>query len=187
MMTATNLQDVVEAVLARAQRQGSVTPEDVQDELTQAGVPEELWEEVLTLCRRSLRKRQGRYHYVSAARRESARERQRQAMRRVVRGIIRRHRAAQQVERRGQDRIDFIQAVRVLTEDQRELHLLSRDLSTTGIRLIASRSLLGQKVRVLLSEGDESCSLVVRVLWTCAVGDDLYENGGMFLERDEEG
>jgi hypothetical protein len=185
MMTA-NLQGIVEAVLARAQRQGSVTPEDVQDELTQAGVPEEMWEEVLTQCRRSLRKRQGRYHFVSAARRESARERQRQAVRRAVRGIIRRHRAALQVERRGQDRLDFIQPVRVLTEDQREWHLLSRDLSTTGIRLIATRSLLGQKLRVNLGSGEGACPLLVRVLWTCAVGDDLYENGCMFLEGSDE-
>jgi hypothetical protein len=185
MMTA-NLQGTVEAVLDRAQRQGSVTPEDVQDELTRAGVPEEMWEEVLTLCRRSLRKRQDRYQYVSPARRESARERQRQAVRRAVRSIIRRHKAAEQVERRGQDRLDFIQPVRVVTEDQRERHVLSRDLSTSGIRLIATRSLLGQKVRIFLGTGAETCSLVVRVLWTCAVGDDLFENGCMFLEADEE-
>jgi hypothetical protein len=184
MLTA-NLQSIVEAVLGRAQRQGAVTPEDIQDELTRAGVPEEMWEEVLMLCRRSLRKRQDRYHYVSAARRTSAQERQRQAVRRAVRAIIRRHRSAEQVERRGHDRIDFIQPVRVVTEDQRERHLLSRDLSTTGIRLIATRSLLGQKVRLFLGEGDEACSLVVRVLWTCSVGDDLYENGCMFLEADE--
>ncbi|HKI34223.1 MAG TPA: PilZ domain-containing protein [Gemmataceae bacterium] len=185
-MMTINMQGIVDSVLERAQRQGSVTPEDVQDELTRAGVPEEAWEGVLTLCRRSLRKRQDRYHYVSAARRVSARERQRQAVRRAIRGIIRRHRAAEQVERRGQDRIDFIQPVRVLMEDQRERHVLSRDLSTTGIRLIATRSLLGQKLRIILGEGDEACSLLVRVLWTCAVGDDLYENGCMFLEADEQ-
>jgi hypothetical protein len=185
MMTA-NLQGTVDAVLDRAQRQGSVTPEDVQDELTRAGVPEELWEEVLTQCRRSLRKRRDRYHFVSAARQNSARERQRLAVRRAVRAIIRRHRAAEQVERRGQDRIDFIQPVRVRTDDGRERHLLSRDLSTTGIRLIATRSLLGQKMRLFLGEGENTCSLAVRVLWTCAVGDDLFENGCMFLDSDEE-
>src|SRR5437762_1374092 len=120
-MMTVNLQGIVETVLERAQRQGSVTPDDVQEELTRAGVPEELWQEVLTLCRRSLRKRQGCYHYVvSPARQESARARQQQAVRRAVRGIIRRHRAAEQVERRGQDRIDFIRPVRVLTEDGRE-------------------------------------------------------------------
>jgi hypothetical protein len=184
MMTA-NLQDIVEAVLARAQRQGSVTPEEVQEELTRAGVPEEMWEGALALCRRSLRKRRDRHPGGSAARRESARERQRQAVRRAVRGIIRRHRAAQQVERRGQDRVDFVQPVRVLADDGREWRLLSRDLSTSGIRLIGTRRLLGQKVRVVIGQGEETCSLLVRVLWTCAVGDDLFENGCMFLDGDE--
>jgi hypothetical protein len=185
-MITANLQETVAAVLERARRQGSVTPEDVQDELTRAAVPEELWEEVLTQCRRSLRKRQDRYHYVSAARQNSARERQQHVVRRVVRSIIRRHRAAEQVERRRQDRIDFIQPVRVLTEDGRERQLLSRDLSTTGIRLIATRSLLGQRIRLFLGEGEDACSLVVRVLWTCSVGEELFENGCMFLEADEE-
>src|SRR5205085_1613984 len=132
-----------------------------------------------------LRKRQGRYHYVSASRRLSEQERQQQAVRRAVRAIIRRQRQARPSERRGQDRIDFIEPVRVLTEDGREMRLLSRDLSTTGIRLIATRSLLGQKVRLVLGEGGEACSLVVRVLWTCAVADDLFENGCMFLEAGE--
>jgi hypothetical protein len=184
MMTA-NLQDIVEAVLARAQRQGSLTPEEVQEELTRAGVPEGMWEGALALCRRSLRKRRDRYPGGSAARRESARERQRQAVRRAVRGIIRRHRAAQQVERRGQDRVDFVQPVCVVAEDGREWHLLSRDLSTSGIRLIGTRRLHGQKLRVVIGPGEDSCSLWVRVLWTCAVGDDLFENGCMFLDGEE--
>jgi hypothetical protein len=186
MMTTANLQGIAENVLARAQRQGSVTPQEVQDELTHADVPEELWEEVLMLCRRSLRKRQGRYHYISADRRQSDQERQQQVVRRAVRAIIRRHRQARQVERRGQDRIDCIEPVRVLTDDGRERRLLSRDISTTGLRLISPRTLLGQKLRVVLGEGDEACSLVVRVLWTCAVGDDLFENGCMFLGAGEQ-
>jgi hypothetical protein len=184
-MMTDNVQYTVQAVLERAQRQGSVTPADVQEELTRAGVPEEHWEEVLTLCRRSLRKRQERDQPISAARRESAQAKQQREIRRAVRSIIRRHRAAEQVERRGQDRIDFIQQVRVLTEDQRERHVLSRDLSTTGIRFIASRSFLGQKMKLFFGQGEEACSLVVRVLWTCAVGDDLFENGCMFLEAEE--
>jgi hypothetical protein len=185
MMTA-NLQDIVDAVLARAQRQGSVQPEDVLDELTRAGVPEELWEEALAQCRRSLRKRRGRRSTATVARSESARERRQRDMRRAIRSLIRKHRAAQQIERRGHDRVDFLQPVRVLTEDQRELHLLSRDLSTNGIRLIATRSLLGQKLRVNIGEGEEACSLLVRVLWTCSVGDDLFENGCMFLDDEEK-
>jgi hypothetical protein len=183
-MITANLQDVAHAVVRRAQQQGSVTPEEVQQELHQAGVAEEMWEDVLELCRRSLRRRNDRYHYVPP-RKPTAQDRLR-ALQRVVRGLIRHHRQAQRIERRGQDRIDFIQPVRVVTADQRTLHLLSRDLSTSGIRLIGARSLLGQKVRVFLGEGSEVSSLPVRILWTCAVGDDLYENGGMFLDSEDE-
>ena len=66
----------------------------------------------------------------------------------------------------------------------RQFTLLSRDLSLTGIRLVGTRRLLGQKVRVSLPQGDgtEACTFVVRILWTCAIGDDLFENGGTFLE-----
>jgi hypothetical protein len=184
MLTA-NLQGVADAVVRRAQRQGSLTPDEVQQELAQAGVPEGMWEDVLGLCRRSLRRRQDRYHYVTV-KKPLSKEQQHRALQRVIRGLIRRHKQTQRVERRGQDRIDFVQPVRVLTEDLRTLHLLSRDLSTTGIRLIGTRSLLGQKLRVFLGEGPAACSLLVRILWTCAVGDDLFENGGMFLETGDE-
>ena len=91
---------------------------------------------------------------------------------------------AAQPERREQDRIDFIQPVRVLTADGQEHHVLSRDLSPSGIRLIASRSLLGQKIDVLIpgTRESEATWFRVRVLWTCVVGDDLFENGGMFVD-----
>ena len=47
-----------------------------------------------------------------------------------------------------------------------------------------TKRLLGQKVLVTLPnpEGGPSTKFVVRVLWTCSVGDDLFENGGNFLE-----
>jgi hypothetical protein len=86
------------------------------------------------------------------------------------------------VERREQDRVDFIHPVKVVTEDGREMTLLSRDLSATGIRLIGTRRLLGQKVHVLISAGEgPPLDFLVRILWTCPVGDDLIENGGTFL------
>ncbi len=185
MMLLTDLKGVADAVIRRAQRQGSLSPDDLKDELTRAGLPDESWEDVLSMCRRSLRHRQGRYHYTPARGRSEA-VKQQLALRRTVRQLIRRHKQAQRVERRGHDRTDFIQPVRVQTEDQRELNLLSRDLSPTGIRLIASRSLLGHKIRLFLGEGAETCTLTVRILWTCAVGDNLFENGGMFLETAEE-
>ena len=60
--------------------------------------------------------------------------------------------------------------------------MLTRDLSPTGLRLLGSRSLLGQKVRVhLAGNGGRSCTFLVRILWSCAVGDNLFENGGSFL------
>jgi hypothetical protein len=62
------------------------------------------------------------------------------------------------------------------------LTLLSRDLSTTGIRLVGTKRLLGQKVRVLIPNGEGApLDFLVRILWTCPVGDDLVENGGTFI------
>jgi hypothetical protein len=50
--------------------------------------------------------------------------------------------------------------------------------------------LLGQKVRIFIpypgspETSNEGWSFVVRILWTCAIGEDLFENGGAFLEID---
>ena len=86
-------------------------------------------------------------------------------------------------------RVDFAQPVTVLTEDGLRFTLLGRDLSATGIRLLGTRRLLGQRVRVLISlpagagpgQTQAVWSFQVRILWTCAVGDDLFENGGTFI------
>ena len=45
-----------------------------------------------------------------------------------------------------------------------------------------TRRLLGQKVRVHIPapEGGH-VEFVVRILWTCPVGEDLVENGGAFV------
>jgi hypothetical protein len=188
-MDATDLQAIADAVIRRAQRQGSVLPEEVRDELTRAGRPDTLWKDVLALARPALRYREGRYHFVTAVS-DRAREEQeqQQRIRDAVGHLISRHRdSAAQVERREQDRIDFIQPVLVRTEDGREFTLLSRDLSPAGIRLVGTRRLLGQKVRVLIPGPEEPAAgpplcFAVRVLWTCALGDDLFENGGAFLD-----
>jgi hypothetical protein len=187
-MISTNLQGVAELVVKRAQRQGYIVPGEVREELSQAGVPDTLWKDVVALARSSLRYRSGRYYYAAPV---SARVRQelshQRGIHRVIRQIIRQHRMAnEQFERREQDRIDFILPVKVTTEDQREFTLLSRDLSPTGIRLIGTRRLLGQKVRIAFSgEGEEvPWFFVVRILWTCNVGEDLVENGGTFLDID---
>jgi hypothetical protein len=103
----------------------------------------------------------------------------------VVGEFVRLHKQSMaRAERRQQDRIDFIQQVQVRLENQRVLKLLSRDLSPAGIRLIATESLLGQKLIVSVPRPDngEPASFRVRILWTCSIGDGLFENGGCFLE-----
>jgi hypothetical protein len=182
----TNLQSIATAVVRRAQRQGFVVPREVRQELANGALPEDLWKDVVALAQPALNYHQGRYYYVSpvSARVEQEKHQQR-VIQRAVRQLIRQHEAdADRVERRQHDRIDFIQPVKVYTEDQRELTLLSRDISTTGLRLIGTRSLLGQKVRVLIPRGEEAAPrcFLVRIVWTCAVGDEMFENRGTFLE-----
>jgi hypothetical protein len=185
-MISTNLQGVAEMVTRRARRQGYVVPNEVREVLSQAGVPESMWKDVVALARPALSFRKGRYYYSPPV---SDRVRREQTLQRdiikVIRQLIRYHRReAKDFDRRGEDRYDFVQTVKVLTEDNRELTLISRDLSSTGIRLVGTHRLLGQKVRVLLPRpgSDDPWCFVVRILWTCAVGEDLVENGGAFLE-----
>jgi hypothetical protein len=188
-MVQTQLRGVVENVLRRAQRQGYVVPRDVRDELLQAGLPEEYWKDILNLARESLHYRQGRYYYLQAIScRLHEQQSQQQIVFHTIRDLIRRQQAARaENERRQQDRIEFIFPAKVQTEDNREFRVLTRDLSPTGIRLLGSRSLLGQKIRVHLTAGaGRPCVFLVRVLWSCAVGDALFENGGSFLGMVEE-
>jgi hypothetical protein len=185
-MIMTNLQGVAHALLRRAQRQGFIVPKEVRQELGDAGLPADLWREVLALVQPPLSLRQGRYYYTPSTGGQLVTEQSRQrTIQRALRQLIRDYKAeASRTERRQHGRIDFIQPVKVLTQDRRELTLLTRDISTTGIRLISTRSLLGQKVRVQIPRGEqqEPRCFLVRILWTCAVGDDLFENGGSFLE-----
>jgi hypothetical protein len=180
------LQAVVEAVLRRAQRQGFIRPREIRDELRYAGQSATLWKDVLAGARPSLNFRRGRYYYASPV---SERLRQVQddqaTVARAAHQLISGFRdASESQERRGEERIEFIQPVQVRTEDGRSFTLLSRDLSTSGMRLIGTRSLLGQKLHVRLAATPDSKGwwFVLRVLWTCAIGDDLFENGGAFVE-----
>jgi hypothetical protein len=189
-MKLNDLQNVANAVVRRAEKQGFVLAREVREQLAEAGLAETLWKDVVKLARPALRYHRGRYHHASVSERVLRDQDQQQAVRRVVRQIVRAHRAAaRQVERREDSRVEFIQPVKVQTEDGREFTLLSRDLSATGIRLLGTRRLLGQKVRVLVAlPGDATArrgqvwSFLVRILWTCAIGDDLFENGGTFIE-----
>jgi hypothetical protein len=188
-MISTNLAGVAELVIRRAQRQGFIVPREIRSVLSEAGISETLWKDVLAVARPSLAYRKGRYYYTSPV---SDRVRQEQSqqhgIQQAVRQIIRQVKnAADGVERREQERVDFIQQVKVRTEDQREFTMLTRDLSPTGIRLIGTRRFLGQKIHVSIpgADGAASWDFVVRVLWTCAVGDDLVENGGTFVDMSE--
>jgi hypothetical protein len=157
----------------------------VADQVVRAGLAESLWKDVLALARPSLSYRRGRYHYTApVSDRVRAEQSHQQDIRSAVEGLIRRHQDADaaRVERREQGRVDFILPVKVVTEDNRSLTFLSRDVSSTGIRLIGTRRLLGQKVRILVPTPDgATVDFHARILWTCPVGDDLIENGGSFL------
>jgi hypothetical protein len=186
-MTTANLKGIADQVVRRAQRQGYIVPREVREELTHAGASHDLWKDVVALARPALTFRRGRYYFSAPPSDRVRREQtQQQGVRRAVGQLLRDNPAggATPVERRGQDRVDYVQTVTVRTEDGGEFTLLSRDLSATGIRLVGTRRLLGRKVRVIVPRtgGRPPYEFAVRVLWTCAVGDDLFENGGVFLE-----
>src|SRR5262245_36758647 len=184
-MSASNLQGVADQVVRRAQSQGSVLAREVREELARAGLAESLWKDVLALARPSLTYRRGRYHYTAPlSERVRAEQSHQQDIRTAVERLIRRHQAAEaaRVERREQGRVDFMLPVKVVTEDNRSLPFLSRDVSATGIRIVGTRRLLGQKVHILVPTPDgATVDFHARILWTCPVGDDLIENGGNFL------
>jgi hypothetical protein len=183
-MADSPLQPIAEAVTRRAQRQGYVTPRDIRSELSLAGLPEARWKDVLALARPQLNYRQGRYYHTRTVSARLFQEQvQQQAIDKAVRKLIREHKnAIRQRERRGQARSDFIQPIKVRTDSGGVCQLVSRDLSTTGIRLLGTVQLLGQKVQVELPQVRGAPLLLsVRILWTCAVGDGLFENGGSFL------
>ncbi len=183
-MPSDNLQPVADAVLRLAKQQGFVTARDVRSELRIAGLPEATWKDVIAQVDESLVHRQSRYYHKDAFSPRLQKEHaQQQAIVKVIKKLIKQHKnRAKTDERRGQERIDFVQPVKIRTEDGKEFALVSRDLSATGVRLLGTKRLLGQKVRLELPNGDAPCRLLVRILWTCAVGDDLFENGGSFVE-----
>jgi hypothetical protein len=181
-MSTASLSSVAEAVLRLAKRQGFVVARDVRSELRIAHLPDDQWKEVLTLLRDALMYRQGRYyHKDSYSPRLQKEHEQQKAIGKLIRRLLKQHRRrSKEEDRRGQARVDFIQPVKVRTEDGKEHTLVSRDLSVTGIRVMGTKRLLGQKVQLEL--GQPASRLVVRILWTCALGDDLFENGGSFVE-----
>ncbi len=185
-MSRTDLLGVANNVVHRAQRQGFVIAREIREAVSQAGAPDKEWKEVVSLAGPALNYRRGRYYYAPCVSERVRQEQEHQrSVQQAVRQLIQQYKeGARPVERRENDRIDFIQPVKVITHDQREFTVLSRDISTTGIRLIGPRSLLGQKVQILVPRPDntEPWCFLTRILWTCAVSDELFENGGAFLE-----
>jgi hypothetical protein len=187
-MALPELKEIVESVLLRARTQGFVVSREIREELAGAGISEKHWKDVLALAQASLHFRQGRYYYISAAnslvRNEQSHQRE---IHRAVREMLQQYKSkATEVERRQHGRTPFVQPTKVITSDHRELRVLSRDLSPTGMRLIGTRSLQGQKVRVLIPRIEEESNawcFLVQILWSSQIGDNLVENGGVFLER----
>jgi hypothetical protein len=195
-MSLLNLTPVAHAVVSRAQEHGYVVPHDVRTELAQAGLPEEHWKDVIDLARPALTYRHGRYYYLPpAVARLRARSREDQSSHQVLRKAIRQviqqyRRVAVETERREHDRIQFLQPIQVVTADGREISLLSRDVSLSGLRVLGTHDLLGQKVKVLIPRTDKGARqwcFLVHILWTNLVADGLYESGGIFVEVVPEG
>jgi hypothetical protein len=183
-MARSELQTLANALVRRAQKQGYVVPNEIKQELKDAGFAEERWKEVIELVRDSLHYREGRYYHLSTMD-QNQESNPRKAVETMIKRFKQWQEQASQENRRQQERTAVSLTVQVQDEDGQEFDVLSRDLSTTGIRLLSNRSLLGHKVRVTLPPNEdepEPVSLWVRVLWTSTVGEGLFENGGTFLE-----
>jgi hypothetical protein len=187
------LQGVADVVVGRAERQGYVLAREVREELARAGLPEDHWKDVLALAKPAFRHQKGRYYLTSpgvSVLRSRLREdqRQQQEVHHAVRNLIRRYQdTAVQNERRLLGRIPFILPIKLVTEDQRELHCVSRDISVNGLRLMGVYNLVGQKVRAFVPDPDEGgrqYCFTVQILWSAKIADDLFENGGFFLDMN---
>src|SRR5271166_2491607 len=121
-MLATSVQLIADQVTRRAQRQGFIMPHEIREEVARAGLDEKLWKEVVKLARPSLSYKHGRYYYQAPVsdrvRHEQSRQRD---IHRAVRQLLKQYKSlASQIERRVQERVDFIQRVKVQTEDGHE-------------------------------------------------------------------
>src|SRR5262249_26529087 len=118
-MSTTELRPVADAILRLAKRQGFVTSRDVRAELRIAEIPESVWKDVLALIQSSLVHRRGRYYLKeSFSPRLQKEHAQQQAILKAIRRLLKQHRSRGKAdERRGQTRIDFVQPVKVRTEN----------------------------------------------------------------------
>src|SRR5438132_745297 len=114
-MQPNDLQGIADAVLRQAKDKGFVLARDFRAELVKAGRSDTEWKQVLALIAPSLKYRQGRYHYVApVSDRLRVEQQHKEQIQQAVRGLMEQHEAAtHDIERREQDRIDFIYPVRI--------------------------------------------------------------------------
>jgi hypothetical protein len=183
---AVNLQPILEAVLRRAEQQGHILAREVREELVRGKADPRLWRDVLHKAGPFLERRGGHYLFVPTA--SPVRRRQEEAHHRIqeaVHELVQEYRkVAGQYDRREANRVTFLQPVVVETAAGAH-HVLTKDISSSGLRLLGARDLLGQKLRVTIPRpAGPGWTFTVRIVWTCRVGDELYENGGTFLELE---
>jgi len=166
-MSLSALQGIADLVVQRARGQGFVVRREIQDALAQAGLPESHWKDVLALAQAFLHHRQGRYYYVSVPKARPRNGQQQREVQQAVRQIIHDYKVGTiELERRQHGRVPLIQPTKILTPDHREIQLLSRDISPTGIQ----------------NDGQTNWCFLVQILWSSQIGDNLVEHGGVFLE-----
>ena len=180
----SELQTIANALVRRAQRQGFIVPSEVKQELSDAGHEESRWKEAIELVRDSLHYKQGRYYHLSAEMLQQANTGPQQ----VIQAILSQPQSSLYENRRQEERRSVSLTIPVYDEsDGQSFTVFSRDLSSTGIRLLANRSLLGRKLRLSLPLPDtesEPICVSVRILWTSVVADGIYENGGTFPDEE---
>src|SRR5437764_621922 len=108
-MSQTDLLGIANNVVRRAQRQGFIVPREIREAVSQAGVADKQWKDVLALAKPSLSYRHGRYYYTPGVSERVRQEQENQrSVQHVIRQLIRQYNEAiRPVERREQDRIDF--------------------------------------------------------------------------------
>src|SRR5947209_1624343 len=106
-MPLTTLQQVADAIVRQAHRQGFVVARDIRTELKLAGLQETEWKAVVTLAKSALNYRQGRYYHLGTISPSLQKEEDRQrVIQKAIRQLLKHYRAAaKQNERRGQNRV----------------------------------------------------------------------------------
>jgi hypothetical protein len=191
VIAPVDLQKVVAIVLRRAERQGHILPREIRQELARVGADEEQWREVLAAAGPALERHGNRYAYVPPPPSPPRKEQEQRflAIREAVHALAEHFKQeSARHERREADRITFVHPVTIRLPTGEPHHAITKDLSASGIRLIGTRDLLSQKVEVTLKPTNaQPVTFAVRVVWTHRVGDDLYENGGVFMDVKDPG